>query len=61
MIKVLMIDDNESLVEMVKEYFKDNKEISIELVAYNGLEGITKIEKEQNKTPNIQRNIKRNK
>ena len=49
MIKVLMIDDNETLVEMVKEYFKDDKEISIELVAYNGEEGIKLIEKEQNK------------
>ncbi len=49
MIKVLMIDDNENLVEMVKEYFKDNKEISIDLIAYNGDEGIKLIEKEQNK------------
>jgi hypothetical protein len=28
-IKVLMIDDNENLVEMVKEYFKNDKQISI--------------------------------
>ena len=26
-IKILMIDDNTSLVEMVKEYFKDNQKI----------------------------------
>ena len=49
MIKVLMIDDNENLVEMVKEYFKEDKEISIDLVAYNGEEGINIIEKEQSK------------
>lgn len=49
MIKVLMIDDNEALVEMIKEYFKDNKEINIDLVAYNGLDGIKLIEEQQNK------------
>ena len=26
-IKVLMIDDNVNLIEMVKEYFKDNKNV----------------------------------
>ena len=49
MIKVLMIDDNENLVEMVKEYFKDNKDISIDLVAYNGDEGIKLIEQKKDK------------
>ncbi len=44
MIKVLMIDDNKSLVEMVKEYFKEDKEIKIEMCAYNGMEGIKLIE-----------------
>ena len=28
-IKVLMIDDNTSLVEMVKEYFSDHKKIAV--------------------------------
>ena len=28
-IKVLMIDDNISLVEMVKEYFKENQKIEL--------------------------------
>ena len=44
-IRVLMIDDNTNLVGMVKEYFKDNKEISIDLEAYNGEEGIEVIHK----------------
>lgn len=43
-IRVLMIDDNKNLVEMVKEYFKKDKQISISLVAYNGLSGIELIE-----------------
>ena len=48
-IRVLMIDDNKNLIEMVKEYFKDDKEISIDLVAYDGVEGIDAIEKKQDK------------
>ncbi|MBP3460888.1 MAG: sporulation transcription factor Spo0A [Bacilli bacterium] len=46
-IKVLMIDDNENLVEMVKEYFKNDKQIHINLVAYNGLDGLDMIENKQ--------------
>ena len=44
-IKVCMIDDNVSLVEMVKEYFSKNKNIDIVLEAYDGLEGIEILEK----------------
>ena len=41
MIKVLMIDDNESLVNMVKEYFCSNSsDVSIVLSASDGLEGM---------------------
>ena len=36
---VLMIDDNIELVNMVKEYFKDNKEITISLTANDGISG----------------------
>ena|SRR5574344_128960 len=43
-IKVLMIDDNISLIEMIKEYFK-NTSIEIVLEAHDGLEGIDVIEK----------------
>ena len=39
-IKVLMIDDNVNLVEMVKDYFEDNPRIDIVGSAYNGDEGI---------------------
>lgn len=43
-IKVLMIDDNVSLIDMVKEYFKGSNDVSIEFEAYDGLEGIKSIE-----------------
>lgn len=39
-IKVLMIDDNIALTEMVKEYFKDNKKIEIVSCCNNGEEGL---------------------
>ncbi len=48
-IKVLMIDDNINLVEMVKEYFKDNKNIEISLTAHDGQEGLKLLEQEQGK------------
>ena len=44
---VLMIDDNIELVKMVREYFKDNKEIDITLTANDGVEGLNLIENEQ--------------
>lgn len=44
-IKVLMIDDNISLVDMVKEYFRDNDNIEISLTAHDGLEGVEVLEK----------------
>lgn len=47
-IKVLMIDDNVSLINMVKEYFKGSNDICIEFEAYNGLEGIKMIEDKAN-------------
>ena len=46
-IKVLMIDDNNSLIDMVKEYFKNHSSISISFEANNGEEGIELIEKER--------------
>ena len=46
-IKLMIIDDNVNLVEMVKEYFKDNGLIDVCYVAHDGLEGIEKLEKEQ--------------
>lgn len=46
-INILMIDDNVNLVDMVKEYFKDNSNIYVSYVAQDGLEGIELIEKEK--------------
>jgi two-component system response regulator (stage 0 sporulation protein A) len=46
-IKILMIDDNISLTEMVKEYFKDNKKIEVSLCCYDGSEGLEMILNEE--------------
>jgi two-component system response regulator (stage 0 sporulation protein A) len=46
-IKVLMIDDNKSLIDMVKEYFKNHSSISISFEAHDGEKGIEVIEKER--------------
>ena len=47
-IRVLMIDDNVALTEMVKEYFKDNNKIEIAFCYHNGADGIKAIiEKEK--------------
>jgi len=43
-IKVLMIDDNVQLIEVIKEYFKDSSQIKITDEAYDGLSGLDKIE-----------------
>ena len=42
-IRVLMIDDNVALTEMVKEYFKDNKKIEIVDSCDNGKDGVEAI------------------
>ena len=47
-IKVLMIDDNKSLVDMIGEYFSDNEKIKVVKKAYSGLEGIKVIDKNRN-------------
>lgn len=47
MIKILMIDDNEKLIGAVKEYFKDNEQISIVMEAYNGLDGFEMLKDHQ--------------
>ena len=47
-IKVLMIDDNKSLVDMIEEYFSDNEKIKVVKKAYSGLEGIKVIDKNRN-------------
>ena len=45
-IKVIMVDDNIGLVEMVEEYFNESKSIKLVNKAYDGIEGIDLIEKE---------------
>ena len=42
-IKVLMIDDNESLVDMVKEYFKNHQKIEVALSCNDGESGLNTI------------------
>lgn len=42
-IRVLMIDDNIALTDMVKEYFKDNQKIEIVSCYYDGKEGLKAI------------------
>lgn len=48
-INILMIDDNINLIEMVKEYFKDNEEVNIAFEAHDGEEGIDEITKNKDK------------
>ncbi len=43
-IKVLMVDDNENLVGMIKEYFSSHLRIDIVMYAYDGVEAVKKIE-----------------
>jgi len=44
-IKVLMIDDNVALTEMVKEYFREHKKIEIKTCVYDGISGVEEIMK----------------
>ena len=46
-IKVLMIDDNIELVNMVKEYFSDHASIDVSLEAHDGVEGLKLIKENQ--------------
>ncbi len=48
-INILMIDDNISLINMVKEYFKNSEDINISLEAHDGEEGIEVITNNQDK------------
>ncbi len=41
---ILMIDDNKNLIDMIKEYFKNNESINITHEAYDGEEGIKILE-----------------
>ena len=46
-IKVLMVDDNINLINMVKEYFSGHESIEISYEAHDGKEGIKLIEQEK--------------
>ncbi|MDD3452860.1 MAG: sporulation transcription factor Spo0A [Bacilli bacterium] len=46
-IRVLMVDDNTNLIDMVKEYFSSSSEISIDLEASDGLEAMKIIEEKK--------------
>ncbi len=45
--RILVVDDNRSLVEMIKEYFSDHAEIKIAYDAYDGVEAIRLLESKQ--------------
>ena len=46
-IKLLVIDDNSSLVKMIEEYFSKTTNIEVSFVANNGEDGIDLINKHQ--------------
>ena len=48
-VKLLVIDDNQPLIKMVKEYFEKKNDISVILEANNGEEGIEIIKTKQEK------------
>ena len=47
-IRILMIDDNISLTEMVKEYFIDHEQIEVSLCSYDGESGLEMILNNEN-------------
>lgn len=47
-VRVLMIDDNINLINMIKEYFTSSSEIEVVLEAYDGENGIKLVEEHQN-------------
>lgn len=42
-IKILMIDDNVNLIEMVREYFKEHNRIELAIESHDGEDGVNKI------------------
>lgn len=42
-IRILMIDDNINLIEMVREYFKDHNKIELTIESHDGEDGLNKI------------------
>ena len=46
---LLVIDDNKSIISLIKDYFKELKDINVVLTANDGEEGINLIQKEMDK------------
>ena len=46
--RIMVVDDNKAMVEMLKEYFSDNKKIEVVDTAYDGEEAWEKIESNYN-------------
>ncbi len=47
--KLLVVDDNVAMVELIKEYFRESSKIEVALTAYDGEEALDKIFKEEDK------------
>lgn len=47
-VKLLVVDDNKNLVDMIEEYFKNNNDITVSLKGYDGVEGLELIKEKQN-------------
>jgi len=47
--KLLVVDDNRSLVEMIKEYFSDHADIKVAHEAYDGADAVRIIESKQDR------------
>lgn len=45
--RLLIIDDNRSLVDMIKEYFSDNADVKVTLTAYDGVDGMLLADKKR--------------
>lgn len=43
--KLLVVDDNKPIIELIKEYFADSKQVEIRDVAYDGEDALEKIER----------------
>ena len=46
--KLLIVDDNKALADMIEEYFKNDKNIMVSLKEYSGEDGIKTIENKIN-------------
>lgn len=47
-IRLLVVDDNKNLVDMIEEYFSSSNSVMVNLKAYDGVEGLELIKDKQN-------------